>query len=111
MTVFEASVKAVTEMLGWAFWPDTWEFGKVILREDRTTVNISTSLTVDPVIVKDGQSKEEAEAETAYNLLIQLPNLLREQELRILTEINEKNSPPDGEWKSSEGPEGMGGPD
>lgn len=111
MTVFESAVKAVSEMLGWMFWPDTWEFGKVILREDRTTVNISTSLTTDQVKVKDGQTKEEAEAIAIYNLLIQLPSILKMHENQILAEIAEQSSETDGEWKQLGGPEGMGGPD
>ena len=90
MTVFEAAIAATAELLGWQFFPDTWEFAKVRLMPDRTTVNLTCSLNIDQIKVAEGRTKADVEAEAIYSLLTQLPHILGKQEADIMAQVEEE---------------------
>jgi len=89
MSIFEAAIKAVAELLGWTFFPETWEFGKVVLLEDRTTVSVSCTLDVEKIAIVKGKTKDQVEAEALYALLQELPLVLAEQEIKILRQVED----------------------
>lgn len=92
MTTVEAGLLVISMMCGWRFFPENWEFTKVVMLPGNVMLPLGMTIKVAPFAPLEGETKEEAEGRFSENLFKTLPSILHSKEEAEIAEAT-KNQP------------------